>query len=105
MRPLDEEAAPTLYNGSQLRYPEKVGGDRVKLLIGIRSTALTPRLHHALPNGLGIYISALSDIHGSNICFGGTHEVFTQGFANTGMSAGHVQVLFTQMASSYMGAP
>ena len=105
LRPLAEEAAPTLYNGSQLRYPEKVGGDRVKLLIGIRSTALTPRLHHSLPNGLGIYISALSDIHGSNICFGGTHEVFTQGFANAGMSAGHVQVMFTQMASSYMGAP
>ena len=105
LRPLAEEAALTLYNGSQLRYPEKVGGDRVKLLIGIRSTALTPRLHHSLPNGLGIYVSALSDIHGSNICFGGTHEVFMKGFANSGMSAGHVQVLFTQVASSYMGAP
>ena len=64
-----------------------------------------PRLQHALPNGLGIYISALSDIHVSNICFGGTHEVFTKGFASAGMSAAHVQVMFTKMASSYMGAP
>ena len=61
--------------------------------------------YYALPNGLGIYVSALLDIHGSNVCFGGTHEVFTEGFAKAGMSAGHVQVLFTQIATSYMGAP
>ena len=66
---------------------------------------MAPRLHYALPNGLGIYVSALLDIHGSNVCFGGTHEVFTEGFAKAGMSAGHVQVLFTQIATSYMGAP
>jgi hypothetical protein len=52
-----------------------------------------------------VFISALVDIHGSNICFGGTHAVFTQGYAKAGMSAGHVQVLFTQIASAYMRAP
>ena len=52
-----------------------------------------------------VYVSALLDVHGSNVCFGGTHEVFTQGFAKAGMSAGHVQVLFTQVATSYMRAP
>jgi hypothetical protein len=88
-----------------VRYPKTIGGDRVKLLIGIRSTALSPRLHCSLPNGLGVFISALLDIHGSNICFGGTHEVFTQGFARAGMSASHVQVLLTQVARAYMRAP
>ena len=105
LRPLAQEAAPTFYNGNQLRYPQSIGGDRVRLLLGIRSTALAPRLHYALPNGLGIYVSALLDINGSNVCYGGTHEVFSQGFAKAGMSAGHVQVLFTQIATSYMGAP
>ena len=105
LQPLAKEASPTFYNGDQLRYPKTVGGDRVKLLLGIRSTALAPRLHYALPNGLGVYVSALLDINGSNVCFGGTHEVFTQGFAKAGMSAGHVQVLFTQVATAYMGAP
>ena len=103
--PLSYEAAPTLPNGNMLYYPKTVGGDRVKLLIGIRSTALAPRLHYSLPNGLGVYVSALLDIHGSNICFGGTHEVFTKGYAKAGMSASHIQVLFTQVARAYMNAP
>ena len=105
LQPLAAEASPTFHNGAQLRYPKSVGGDQVKLLLSIRSVGLAPRLHYALPNGLGIYVSALLDIHGSNVCFGGTHEVFTEGFAKAGMSAGHVQVLFTQIATSYMGAP
>ena len=73
LQPLAQEASPTFYNGNHLRYPKTVGVDRVKLLLGIRSTALAPRLHYVLPNGLGIYVSALLDIHGSNVCFGGTH--------------------------------
>jgi hypothetical protein len=105
LRPLAKLAAPTLLYGDKMNYPKQVGGDRVKLLIGIRSTALGPRLHCSLPNGLGVFISALLDIHGSKICFGGTHEVFTQGFAKAGMSAGHVQVLLTQIASAYMRTP
>ena len=47
----------------------------------------------------------LLDIHGSNICFGGTHEIFTRGYAKAGMSASHIQVLFTQVAEAYMRAP
>ena len=104
LRPLAYEAAPTFMNGSNLFYPKMVGGDRVKLLVGIRSTALAPGLHFSLPNGLGVYISVLLDIHGSNICFGGTHEIFTRGYAKAGMSASHIQVLFTQVAEAYMRA-
>lgn len=105
LRPIGREAAPTFHNGNMLLYPRAIGGDRVKLLIGIKSSSLAPRLHFSLPNGLGIYISALVDIYGSNICYGGTHEVFTQGYAQAGMSASHIQVLFTQVATAYMRAP
>ena len=105
LRPLRHEATPNFQYGNQMVFPLTVGGDRVKLLIGIRSTNLAPRLHCSLPNGLGVYISALVDVHGSNICFGGTHEIFTKGYARAGMSAGHIQVLFTQVAQAYMRAP
>jgi hypothetical protein len=45
------EAAVTFVDGHRLFYPKTVGGDRVKLLIGIKSTALVPKLHYSLPNG------------------------------------------------------
>lgn len=105
LRPIGYEAAQTFHNGNMLLYPRAIGGDRVKLLIGIRSSSLAPRLHYSLPNGLGIYVSALVDIHGSNICYGGTHEIFTKGYAQAGMSASHIQVLFTQVAMAYMRTP
>jgi hypothetical protein len=105
LRPAELEAAHTFENGNRLLYPKCLGGDRVKLLIGIKSTGLAPKLHFSLPNGLGIYISALVDIYGSNICYGGTHEIFTKGYARAGKSASHIQVLFTQVACGYMRAP
>ncbi|MBM3937816.1 MAG: hypothetical protein FJ333_04060, partial [Sphingomonadales bacterium] len=105
VRPLESEASQTFRDGNRLWYPKSVGGDRVKLLLGIRSTALAPKLHASLPNGLGVYISALVDVNGSNICYGGTHEIFTRGYAKAGMSASHLQVLFTQIATAYMRAP
>jgi hypothetical protein len=99
------QAASTFPNGNRLFYPKVVGGDRVKLLLGIKSSSLVPKLHFSLPNGLGIYISSLIDIYGSNICYGGTHEVFTEGYAKLGTSAGHVQVLLSQVARAYLRSP
>jgi hypothetical protein len=57
--------------------PNSIGGDRVRLLMGIRSSTLAPVLQFTLPLGLGIYKSILPDINGSFICFGGPHGVFT----------------------------
>jgi hypothetical protein len=105
LTPLQSEASSTFRDGNRLWYPKSIGGDRVKLLLGIRSTSLAPKLHASLPNGLGIYISALVDIYGSNICYGGTHEIFTKGYAKAGLSASHLQVLLTQTATAYMRAP
>ena len=105
LRPLAKEAAAVLPRGRKETYPEYVGGERVKLLLGIKSTALAPVLLHRLPNGLGIYKSALVDAWGSTICYGGTHAVFTEGYSRAGLKANFLQVLLTQQATAYMRSP
>ena len=105
LMPIAKEAARVIPRGWDLQYPISLGGDRVKLLIGVRSTSLAPVLQYSLPGGLGIYHSVLLDVHGSTVCYGGPHEAFTRGYAKAGMSANHLQVLFTEAASSYMRAP
>jgi hypothetical protein len=49
--------------------------------------------------------SPLIDIHGSSICFGGTHEVFTRGYARAGITSNHLQVHLTQIATAFIRAP
>ena len=105
LQPVATEASPVIHQGWAFKYPKWVGGDRVKLLLGIKATSLAPVLHYTLPGGLGVYQSALVDVHGSTICYGGPHEVFTRGYARAGMSANHLQVLFTEAATAYMRSP
>jgi hypothetical protein len=85
--------------------PVKIGGTRVNILVGIKSTRLGPKLVHVLPNGLGIYESVLRDIYHSNMCFGGPHEVFTKAYRDAGRIVNNVDILFTEMAQAYMNAP
>jgi hypothetical protein len=87
------------------QLPVAIGGDRVKLLIGIRSSSLAPVQRFSLPSGLGVFQSSLVDVYGASICFGGPHEVFTKGYARAGVSANHLQVYFTEIARAYMRAP
>ena len=91
--------------GWTLQYPKWIGGDRVKLLLGIKATSLAPVLWYSLPGGLGIYQSALVDIYGSTLCYGGPHEAFSRGYAKAGMNANHLQGLFSEAARSYMRTP
>ncbi|MEL6802928.1 MAG: hypothetical protein AAFO91_03995, partial [Bacteroidota bacterium] len=58
--------------------PRRVGGTPVQLLIGIKNVAAQPKLIHQMDNGLGIYQSPFSDIFGSRICYGGTHESLSE---------------------------
>ena len=58
-----------------------------------------------LPNGLGIFVSALSDVHGSNVCYDGTHWIFSQGYARACGDSSHVQVMFSELARAYMRGP
>jgi hypothetical protein len=78
----------------------------VKLLIGIASTQLAPKLMFSLPSGLCIYESKFMDKYGTRLCFGGPHAVFTQGYKKFGTSSiGTVQVLFSEIAEAYLHGP
>jgi hypothetical protein len=59
-------------------WPTQIGGCDVQLLIGIKNSLLVPKVKFVLPNGLAIYESALTDVFGSRLCFGGPHALFTE---------------------------
>jgi hypothetical protein len=65
-------------------WPTQIGGCDVQLLIGIKNTLLVPRVKFVLPNGLAIYESALTDVFGSRLCFGGPHALFTEVYRSRG---------------------
>ena len=98
------EETDTFLKGKK-RMPIKVGGQRVGLLVGIKSTKISPKLLHTLPNGLGIFESVIYDRYQSNICFGGPHSVFTDAYRSAGRLANCVETLFTEMARAYMDLP
>ena len=58
--------------------PEKVGGSRVHLLLGIKNTNLDPVLIKILPSGIAVYLSPFKDIYGSRLIFAGPHKLFTK---------------------------
>ena len=59
--------------------PEKIGGSKVHLLIGIKNMHLTPVLERILDSGVAVFISPFKDIYGSNRIFAGPHYSFTNG--------------------------
>jgi len=80
--------------------PEFAGGE-IKLLIGIKSSPLSPKLIFSLPGGLGVYASSLRDKWGSRIIYGGPHKIFTQFNYRNGMNFHHIQVMLSGQAASY----
>ena len=58
--------------------PQKVGGSRVHLLLGIKNTNLDPVLVKVLPSGVAMYLSPFKDIYGSRLIFAGRHKSFTK---------------------------
>ena len=58
--------------------PERVGGSRVHLLLGIKNTNLDPVLIKVLPTGNAVYLSPFKDIYGSRMIFAGPHKSFTK---------------------------
>ena len=58
--------------------PEKVGGSRVHLLLGIKNTNLDPVLIKVLSSGIVVYLSPFKDIYGLWIIFAGPHKSFTK---------------------------
>ena len=62
--------------------PEKVGGSKVHLLLGIKNTYLDPVLIKVLPSGIAVYMSPFKDVYGSRLIFAGPHKSFTKKFLN-----------------------
>ena len=58
--------------------PEKVGGSRVHLLLGIKNTNLDPVFIKILALGIAVYLSPFKDIYGSRLIFAGLHKSFTK---------------------------
>ena len=58
--------------------PEKIGGSRVHLLLGIKNTNLDPVLIKVLSSGIAVYLSPFKDIYGSRVIFAGPHKSFTR---------------------------
>ena len=56
--------------------PEKVGGSKVQLLLGIKNTKLDPVLMKILPSGVAVYRSPFKDVFGSRLIYGGPHKSF-----------------------------
>ena len=80
---LEEIRAEYLENGgSEKLLPDKIGGSKVHLLIGIKNTHLSPKLLEILPSGVGVFKSPFKDKYGSRIIFAGPHPVFTRGNKN-----------------------
>jgi hypothetical protein len=87
--------------------PPTIGGDEVKLLIGIRSTQLAPKLVLTLPGGLCVYRSVFTDVWKSEYCFGGPHAIFTEAYdkASAAKHAGVAQAVFSELAMAYLEGP
>jgi hypothetical protein len=69
-------------------FPLTVGGDYVKLLLGIKNISLMP----CMPSGVCLFRCVFLDAYGSNITSGGPQEVLTCSYAKSCMSAAHIQV-------------
>jgi hypothetical protein len=87
------------------RWPSNIGGDSVRMLIGIKSTRIFPKHILTLPNGLNVYESVFMDKYGSYFCFGGPHEIFTKAYEKHGMGSNHLQIMFTREAEAYLRSP
>ena len=66
--------------------PEKVGGSKVQLLLGIKNTRLDPVLLKILLSGVSVYRSPFKDVFGSRVIFGGPHKSFKNNPAGGMMS-------------------
>jgi hypothetical protein len=58
-----------------------------------------------MPNGLAIYESALTDVFGSRLCFGGPHALFTEVYRSRGGNYNSLEAILTETASAYRQSP
>jgi len=98
--PILNEVRATGQFDSKEPLPRYVGGRSTDILIGLKSSELQPRLLFTLPSGLGVYRCLLKDCWGSDIAFGGPHELISSiNKRFYGFSVNHMSVLLTHLAS------
>ena len=66
--------------------PERVGGSKVHLLLGIKNNNLDPVLVKILPSGVAVYQSSFKDVYRSRMIFAGPHKSFTKDDNEVNMS-------------------
>jgi len=81
--------------------PEYIGGSQVRLLIGIKDTAIDPINLFTLPCGLGVYKSQFKDKFKSRICYGGPSHLFSKVNREVNGTSQSFSIFFSQIASSY----
>ena len=59
-------------------FPSAVGGDEIKIILGISETALMPKHIADLSNGMQLYRAPLRDMWGSNLILAGPHALVTE---------------------------
>ena len=85
--------------------PKYIGGDRVKLLIGLKDPELEPQWLFSLPSGIGVYKSTLTDKFNSRICYGGPHRLFSRINKKLKGNFNHINVFFSELVSQYRNSP
>ena len=88
------------------KLPLRVGGQRIKLLIGIKSTELMPEKICELPSGLMVFRAKIKDKFGSTLLYGGPHKSFTNvhtQYNQIGFT--HMTVMFTELYRAYQDSP
>ena len=103
LHPMVDEVKASGRLDSNESFPQYVGGRQTDILIGLKSSELQPTLLFTLPSGLGVYRCHLRDCWGSNIAFGGPHELISAVNKKFfGFSVSHLSVLLTQLRPSIL---
>ena len=89
----------------QTALPEYIGGDSIKLLVGLKNPELEPVCIMSLPSGIGLYRSVFKDVFGSVYCYGGPNRIFSDVHKKFGGSVNHIYSYFTEVINQYKGSP
>jgi hypothetical protein len=85
--------------------PTHIGGDSIKLLIGLKNSELEPICVFNLPSGIGLYRSPFQDVFGSVYCFGGPHRIFSDVHKKMNGNINHFYSYFTEVVNQFRGSP
>ena len=102
---ISKEATECFNLHPQTAFPEYIGGDSIKLLVGLKNAELEPVCVMNLPSGIGLYRSVFKDVFGSVYCFGGPHRIFSDVHKKFGGSVNYIYSYFTEIINQYRGSP